>query len=59
VYFDDDVEDVDNVAEPWTCECSRVMILSHQSITECQLQLNKIAEGHGGYVDGWGTFGNG
>ncbi len=58
VYFDDDVEDVDNVPEPWTCQCSRVMVLDYNSITEIQVQLNALAAPHGGYVDGWGTWGN-
>lgn len=59
IYFDDDVEDVENVAEPWTCQCSRVMIVNLESITETQTELNRIAEPRGGYVDGWGTYGNG
>lgn len=58
VYFDDDLEDVEEASEPWTCQCSRVMLLSYQSLQETQQQLNAIAEEHGGYVDGWSTFGN-
>lgn len=58
VFFDDEVEDVENAPEPWTCQCSRVMIVSYESITECQEQLNGIAKPRGGFVDGWGTFGN-
>jgi hypothetical protein len=58
VYLDDEIEDVEEAAEPWTCQCSRVMLLTYASILECQDELNAIAKPRGGYVDGWGTFGN-
>ena len=58
VYYDDEIEDVEEAPEPWTCQCSRVMVVNYESIVGCQIQLNEIAKPRGGYVDGWGTFGN-
>lgn len=58
IYFDDEIEDVEDAAEQWTCECSKVMTLSYDSIIEAQEQLDKIAKPLMGYVDGWSTFGN-
>ena len=58
VYFDDDLEDVEESSEPWTCECSKVMLLTYESIQAVQQELNQIAEPLSGYVDGWSTYGN-
>jgi regulator of RNase E activity RraB len=58
VFFDDDLEDVDNAAEPWTCECSRVMQLDYMTIVAVQRELDEIARPLGCYVDGWSTWGN-
>ncbi len=58
VFFDEDIEDVDEASEPWTCECSRVMVVSYQSIRQTQAELDGLAKPHSCYVDGWSTFGN-
>lgn len=59
IYFDDEIEeDAENANEPWTCQCSKVMLLSYESILEVQDSLNEVAKPHGCYVDGWATFGN-
>ncbi len=58
IYFDDEIEEVEDAAEQWTCECSRVMQLSYDSIVAAQEELDKIAKPLLGYVDGWSTFGN-
>ncbi len=42
----------------WTVECSRTMVATHAAITRIEEQLDEIARPHGGYSDGWGTFGN-
>lgn len=57
-YFDDDLEDAEEATEPWTCECSKVMLLTYDNITAAQHELNEIAKPLGAFVDGWGTFGN-
>ena len=58
VFFDEDLEDVEDASEPWTCECSKVMMLTYDAIIAAQAELNAIAQPLGGYVDGWATFGN-
>jgi len=58
VFFDDDLVDVDRASEPWTCECSKVMLLTYEAVVSTQESLNEIAKPIGGYVDGWSTFGN-
>jgi len=58
VYFDDEIEDVEGASEQWTCQCSKVMLLSYEGILQVQEELNQLAKPLGGYVDGWSTFGN-
>ncbi|MDG2012416.1 MAG: ribonuclease E inhibitor RraB [Pirellulaceae bacterium] len=58
IFFDEDIEDVEEATEPWTCECSKVMIVSYDSIVAAQASLNEIAKPLKCYVDGWSTFGN-
>jgi regulator of RNase E activity RraB len=42
-----------------TCYCMRTMPLDYDSLICCQSDLDQIGRQHGGYIDGWGTFGNG
>ena len=42
-----------------TCYCMRTMVLDYDSLISCQNELNEIGRQHDGYIDGWGTFGNG
>lgn len=58
IYFDDDIEDAENADEPWTCQCSKVMIANLENLQASQIQLNQLAQPQGGYVDGWGSYGN-
>ena len=44
--------------DPWTCECSKVMLATYDGVTAVQKELQALSEPHGGYCDGWGTFGN-
>jgi len=34
------------------------MIAAHQAITDAEHQLDEVSGPHGGYNDGWGSFGN-
>ena len=43
---------------PWTCECSKTMIATYESVVAAQRELAKFALQFGGYPDGWGSFGN-
>lgn len=58
IFLDEDIEDLESASEPWTCECSKVMVVSYESIIAAQDELNRIAKPLEGYVDGWATFGN-
>jgi hypothetical protein len=42
----------------WTCYCTRDMIASYEALIAMQEELNRLSEPHGGYCDGWGSFGN-
>jgi len=42
-----------------TCYCMRTMTLDYDSLISCQNELDEIGRQHDGYIDGWGTFGNG
>ena len=44
IFFDEDIEDVEEAPEPWTCECSKVMVVSYDSIVAAQASLNEIAK---------------
>ncbi|MEZ6122815.1 MAG: ribonuclease E inhibitor RraB [Planctomycetaceae bacterium] len=54
---DDDDEEID-ITEPWTCTCRREMLLTLDGVLDAQAELDELARPHGGYSDGWGTFGN-
>lgn len=58
--FDDgeDAEDDEEITEPWTCTCTKNMLLEYDGIMAAQAELDEIARPLGGYADGWGTFGN-
>lgn len=43
----------------WDCMCTKRMVLTYQSVIDAQRELAELSEPIGGYVDGWGTFGNG
>ena len=60
IEFDDgeDQEEDEDISEPWTCTCSKEMLLEYDAVVAAQAELDKIARPHGGYADGWGTFGN-
>lgn len=50
--------DQDSESSEWICSCSKAMFATYQDVINCQLELDKIAVAYGGFVDGWGTFGN-
>ncbi|MDH3885131.1 MAG: ribonuclease E inhibitor RraB [Desulfobacterales bacterium] len=50
--------DQDLESSEWICYCSRLMFATYTGVINCQLELDKIAVAYGGFVDGWGTFGN-
>jgi len=59
VSFDDAELDLDSNDDfLWTCTCTRNMVPEYTELVEWQARLNQIAQPLGGFVDGWGTFGN-
>lgn len=42
----------------WTCYCTKVLVPTYDAVTTIESQLDAIAREIGGYVDGFGTFGN-
>jgi len=58
VLENEDEDDTEPIPDPWTCECTKDMVLTHESVLAAQQELNAIAKPLGAYADGWGTFGN-
>lgn len=48
----------DSAPNRFTVWCTRRMIASHEAISAVERQLDEAARPFGGYIDGWGTFGN-
>ncbi|SLJ84955.1 ribonuclease E inhibitor RraB [Psychrobacter sp. DAB_AL43B] len=44
--------------EDFTCYCKISMIPSYDDVVETESLLNAIAKPYGGYIDGFGSFGN-
>jgi len=42
----------------WTCWCTKVMVPRYEDIVGVQRLLDDLGHPHGGYSDGWGSFGN-
>ena len=43
----------------WTCDCTRNMVPDYFELLDVLQSLNDISQPHGGYCDGWGSYGNG
>jgi regulator of RNase E activity RraB len=56
--FDTSVER-DVATEEWTCYCTKVLVPTHAAVVAIESQLDSLAREIGGYIDGFGTFGNG
>ena len=50
---------VDEEDESVTCYCARMMLLDYDALMASQGELDAIGQQYGGFIDGWGTFGNG
>jgi hypothetical protein len=40
----------------WNVRVTRHMVPTHQTITELELSLDRVARNHGGKADGWGCM---
>ena len=48
----------DDEDQAWTCYCTCEMVPSYLGLIVVQSDLEQLSGPHGGYPDGWGTFGN-
>lgn len=56
--FDTSVE-YDEETKQWTCYCTKSIIPRYEAIVRIEEQLDSIAQGYGGRIDGFGSYGNG
>lgn len=52
------VESYKNKKGLWTCYCTKVIVPSFETVIAIEHELDELAELYGGYIDGFGTFGN-
>ena len=50
--------EMDSEMNEWTCYCAKTMIPKYEDIIRIEEELDEIAKRHGGYIDGFGSFGN-
>ncbi len=55
--FDTDVEQ-DEETKDYTCTCTKSIIPTYANVTEIEARLDQVAKRYGGYIDGFGSFGN-
>jgi hypothetical protein len=48
----------DEDSQRWTCYCTRRMVPSREALRAAEAELERVSAPHGGYLDGWGSFGN-
>jgi regulator of RNase E activity RraB len=58
VMQDSSEEDDEANAYPWTVYCTKKMTLTYEAVVAAQAELDRLSQPYGGYIDGWGTFGN-
>lgn len=48
----------DDKTGDWTCYCTKTLIPDLLTVVAIERQLDQIAQGVGGHIDGFGSFGN-
>lgn len=48
----------DNETGRWTCYCKRKLIAYYSEVVRMEEELDTLAKVHGGYADGFGSYGN-
>jgi hypothetical protein len=48
----------DDETDSWSVYCAKEMLATYETVIDVQSELNRLLRPHGGYCDGWGTFGN-
>lgn len=49
----------DEETDSWTCYCTKTMIPTYPSVVASEQELDMIAQKYSGYIDGFGSYGNG
>jgi hypothetical protein len=55
--FDPSISENDGSAS-WSVHCSKSMLATYDGVVAVQAELEVLVTPHGGFCDGWGTFGN-
>ncbi|MCP5006430.1 MAG: ribonuclease E inhibitor RraB [Planctomycetes bacterium] len=55
--FNTSVEQDEETGE-WTCYCTKILIPSYLEIVRIEKQLDELSQPFGGYIDGFGSYGN-
>jgi Regulator of ribonuclease activity B len=55
--FDPSISENDGSAS-WSVHCSKSMLATYDGVVAVQAELKVLVAPHGGFCDGWGTFGN-
>jgi len=50
--------ELDSESQEWTCYCTKTIIPEYNTVNVIELELHEIAIKYGGYIDGFGTYGN-
>ena len=48
----------DDEFEEWTCNCTLSLIPNYEEVTKIERKLSDVATKYGGYIDGFGSYGN-
>jgi len=48
----------DEESDAWTCYCSKTLVPEHALVSKIEAELGEIARPYGGFVDGFGSYGN-
>jgi Regulator of ribonuclease activity B len=50
--------ELDIETSEWTCYCTKTLIPEYSEVVRIEQQLDDLARPHGGYIDGFGSYGN-
>lgn len=49
---------LDDETGVWTCTCTRTLVPTYDHVCTVEAELDAIGQEYGGYVDGFGSWGN-
>ena len=50
--------ELDSETSEWTCYCTKTLIPEYSEVVKIERQLDDLARPYGGYIDGFGSYGN-